>query len=116
MSNQFPITTTMQDQIKYLSINSQIISGKLPILPDKLTGDMPTEEDIRRRFWGAYNKLQEEVRSIQAQRKADSLIAENLKLQERIKELEAETQLNAQKAKNKKLPVNATPGMDDTPF
>lgn len=89
MADQFPITQTMQDNIKFLSINSQIISGILEIRPDR-DGNMPTDEDIRRRFWGAFNRLNEEVRTIQAQRKTDSLRAENDKLQERIKELEAE--------------------------
>lgn len=89
MSNQFPITQTMQDNIMYLYINSKIISGVFEARADK-NGNMPSEEDLRRRFWGAYNKLTEEVRNTREQRKADSLIADNQKLQERIKELEAQ--------------------------
>jgi len=60
----FPITETMMKNCQFLAINAQILHGKLPYRADK-DGIIPSEKDVRNRFWRAYNALQKEITEIQ---------------------------------------------------
>ena len=103
----FPINKFMHDQVKFMSINSQIMQGTLEKRVDR-DGNMPSDEDITYRFWSAYKKLQEEIINIKHQLKTEALEAENAQLKAQLEALSTTKKEKKTKTKNGDIPFQYT--------